>query len=294
MKPITSFAFLLLCLGAFRVECSGRDYTPKLGPYSSSNKFKYDAATTNELYLHRFIPRNMKIKAYNNEGQTFDLLLTDTVRVANIYSGSWAGRKGKWIQFYDQERDRTNSTFDYYVLVKEMTDVEGGAKILDGIAQKERLQTSKQEFINDVMKLLIYIALGAGLIAILVLLLIVFRKHNRSVAASKAVPTPINGQSNKFRNAAQFQNSNSHSNTFPNLETPPYSMPKPSSTPDYTPNKPYNSGNWTPGGGNVGDTYGGSNTYGFGLPNYYGQPQKGADGNYYQGGKNLGKKPGRG
>lgn len=57
--------------------------------------------------------------------------------------------------------------------------------------------------------------------------------------------------------------------------------------------KPYNSGNWTPGGGNVGDTYGGSGTYGFGLPNYYGAPQKGSDGNYYQGGKNLGKKPGR-
>jgi len=57
--------------------------------------------------------------------------------------------------------------------------------------------------------------------------------------------------------------------------------------------KPFNSGNWYNNGGNPHDTYQGSNVAGWGMPNWYGEPKKGADGNYYQGGKNLGKKPGR-
>jgi hypothetical protein len=289
IKGVTFFICFMCCL-----YNSGyaKDYDPKLGPYSNKNKFKYDAESTKEFSLHRFIPIKEKTKVYSNQGKVFYLMNTDTIRAADIYHGSWAGKKGKWILYYDMKR-QLSDTYDYYVLLNEMKDIEAEAKIADAIAYQRAIVEMKQKTVGFAKQVIIYFILAISFIIILTRIFSVNsklkkRKQQKNDSATsngggqRCQPYYVNNQysrSNKDKTNTQpvFSNISDNNSTI-NSANKPYTPSSIVNTMPYY-SKPFISGNWTPGAGNVGDTYGGPLTYGFGLPNWYGSPEKGNDGN---------------
>lgn len=173
MKVIRSLITLSLLI-TFSCTAYCQDYSPKLGPYSYKNKFKYDAENTKKLSLHRHTPARDGIVAYDSKGKAYKLKVTDTLRVDDIYTGSWAGKTGKWALYYKQ-------TDDYYVLLEDLKDIEPVARMVDDQAYERRVEEGKR----------LWVIVLIVLVVVLILLFLILKPWKNFFIKSYAVFSDI-------------------------------------------------------------------------------------------------------
>jgi len=217
---------------------------PELGIFSNKNRFKPDAEYNRAHTTTRFSPAKSNTIAYDRAGEKMVMTLSDTIRSAGVFKGSYAGKTGRWVMFYDAD-DRWKTNKDMYAFLDDLKDVEEAARKSD-IAKEEVRKRNQAGADRAELRGTLWFILA---VAIVILAIVVMAKSGGSGGTIPSGGSIMNTGEKKF-----------------------------------------NSGNWY-GHGNPHDRYQG-NTYGHGKPGFTGSPTKGPDGNWYQGGQNVGPKPG--
>lgn len=188
MPALRFKAIFFIIAGLLYRQSFSQDYSPKLGPNSNKNKFRYLPGDSKQLSLRRFTPKKDNVVIFNKEGKQFKLDRTDTITVSDIYEGSWSGKKGKWLSFYDQHIERSG-TFDYYVLLNQMKDVEKESKISD-VAKYAQFRANVEKAENEKIKARFKIA-GIAATILTVLIGLMYYRSKRPASSGS-----INSNSN--------------------------------------------------------------------------------------------------
>ncbi len=121
--------FIVVFISMLPTLLFAKDYNPELGQYSSKHRFKFDTEYSYRYPAFRFAPVRNDVVAYDRNGKSFTLSLSDTIKSGGIFSGSYAGKTGKWVSFY-LVNERV-SDVDSYVFVDDVKEVEEAARKSD-------------------------------------------------------------------------------------------------------------------------------------------------------------------
>ena len=122
----------------------------KLGPFSSLNRFtEVPIAGSGYTYSYHFLPKDDKVKAYDQKGRFVYREKDKEVELARLYKGQFDGKKGKWIETWGGR----------YIFMDDLVDIEEGVQA----NRKAAYEKWEEERRDDIFKGLLFLAVAIGL-----------------------------------------------------------------------------------------------------------------------------------